>query len=124
MKTLLVLVSGFLLLANFALAEGPAAGSDVSTLTGVVVDNACATGNKANIGEFVKTHTLDCALMPGCEASGYSLYTADGKLTAFTKASNAKVAKFLKSKKGTLNVEVKIKKSGTQFELISIKHVV
>lgn len=124
MSKLGVVIAGLLLVANFAMADEMKATSGGGTLSGVVVDNACASGHKADIGEFVKTHTKDCALMPGCIASGYSLYTSDGHLTAFTKASNTKIVKFLKGKKATLSVEVKVKKAGSEFELVSIKNKV
>jgi hypothetical protein len=60
--------------------------------------------------------------MPACEASGYSLVTPDGQTQAFTKASSKRVAKFLKTKTGTLKVEVKVKKVGNELELLSIKN--
>jgi hypothetical protein len=116
------LLISLLFVASMALAAEPAPGSGTSTLSGVVVDNACASGHKDDLSEFVKTHTKDCALMPNCEASGYSLVTPDGKALAFDKASSLKIAKFLKTKKGTLNVEVKVKKAGNELVLVSIKN--
>ena len=122
MSKILALLMGLLLVTSMAFAAETAASSTPTTLNGVVIDNACASGHKADLAEFVKTHTKDCALMPSCEASGYSLVTPDGQLQAFTKASNLKVAKFLKTKKGTLNVTVKVKKVGNELELVSIKN--
>jgi type 1 fimbria pilin len=122
MGKFIALLMGVLLLASMAVAGQAAGGSETVTLNGVVVDNACASGHKTDLGEFVKTHTKDCALMPGCEASGYSLVTPDGQAQMFTKTGSQKVAKFLKTKKGTLKVEVKVKKIGKELELISIKN--
>jgi len=122
MSKLLALLVGLLLVASMAFAAETAASPETTTLNGVVVDNACASSHNADLAEFVKTHTKDCALMPNCEASGYSLVTPDGQARIFTKQSSKKVAKFLKAKKSTLNVEVKIKKSGAELELVSIKN--
>jgi len=90
-------------------------------ITGTIVDNLCADSNKANIGEFVKTHTKSCATMPGCERSGYSIY-ADKKLTKFTAASNAKIIQFLKNKNSTLNVKIEANKNGDMLDLLSINN--
>jgi len=90
-------------------------------LKGDIIDNMCAGTNKANLAEFVKTHTKECALMPNCQASGYSIF-ADGKLYAFDKDSNAKVAEFLKNADSKLQVTVTAKQVGDELNLISIKN--
>ncbi|MDD5729814.1 MAG: hypothetical protein PHN57_01605 [Candidatus Omnitrophica bacterium] len=90
------------------------------TLKGVIVDNACAGAQKPEqLAEFVKTHTKQCALMPQCEASGYSIFT-DGKLIKFDKASSAKIAEFLKKEGSKLQVVVVAKKAGEELSLISL----
>ena len=90
-------------------------------LKGDVIDNMCAGANKANLAEFVKTHTKECTLKPGCMASGYSIY-ADGKLYAFDKDSNAKVAEFLKKADSKLQVTVTAKQVGDELSLVSIEN--
>ena len=90
-------------------------------LKGDVIDNMCAGANKANLAEFVKTHTKECTLKPGCMASGYSIY-ADGKLYAFDKDSNAKVAEFLKKADSKLQVTVTAKQVGDELNLVSIEN--
>jgi hypothetical protein len=122
MSKFLVLWLGMMVAGGTAFAAEPQAPAGINTINGVVVDNACASGHKADIGEFVKSHTKECALMPNCEASGYSLATSDGQVQAFTQASNKKIGKFLKAKNATLNVTVKVKKSGSELELISIRN--
>jgi hypothetical protein len=92
------------------------------TMQGVLVDNACAGGHKDDMASFVKTHTKDCALMPGCIASGYSLYTQDGQLLGFSPKSNKSIVAFLKGLNSTLRVEVKVKRTGEILELVSIKN--
>jgi len=67
--------------------------SDPLTLKGVIIDNQCVGHAGDNISEFVKTHTKECALMPSCVASGYSIF-ADGKLHKFNKESNKKLKNF------------------------------
>jgi hypothetical protein len=90
-------------------------------LTGDVIDNMCAGGNKANLAEFVKTHTKECALKPGCLDSGYSIY-ANGKLYAFDKDSSAKVAEFLKKADSKLQVTITAKQVGDELSLVSIEN--
>jgi len=92
---------------------------EVVTLKGDVIDNQCATANKADLANFVKTHTKQCALMPTCAASGYSIFS-DGKLYAFDKESSAKVEEFLKKDDSKLQVVVTANKSGDNLSLVSI----
>src|SRR5215470_17223088 len=69
-----------------------------TTLTGYIIDNACAGGlaKKAVLGDKIKTHATSCALMPSCVTSGYAVYTADGKLYKFDKAGNEQAEALLK----------------------------
>ncbi|MDD5686883.1 MAG: hypothetical protein PHE88_03505 [Elusimicrobia bacterium] len=98
------------------------ADKNVMEFKGIVIDNMCATSNKDKLGDFVKTHTKECALMANCQASGYSLYTADGQLIGFDKESNPKIVKFLKNKNSKLQVVLKAKKDGDMLHLVSIKN--
>jgi hypothetical protein len=90
-------------------------------MTGTIIDKHCADANKDSLATFVPTHTKDCALIPACAASGYELYTSDGKIMAFDKASNEKVHAFLKNAKSTLKVDVTVEHDGQTLKLISIK---
>jgi len=90
-------------------------------LKGDVIDNMCAGANKDNLAEFVKTHTKECALKPGCMDSGYSIF-ADGKLYAFDKDSSAKVATFLKQADSKLQATVTAKQVGDELSLVSIEN--
>ena len=109
-------------------AAKPAEGAKVMTYMGTIIDNLCATTNKANLGEFVKTHTKKCALMPNCAASGYSLYMPDGKLMPFDKAGNKKIITFLKRKNvlakkyGELTVTITASQANGELSLVSIKN--
>jgi hypothetical protein len=94
---------------------------ELKTYTGTIIDNTCATANKDKLGDFVKTHTKDCAMMPGCASSGYSLYTEDGKLIAFTGKSNLKVKSYLKDSNTKLTVEVRGTTKNDKLEARSIK---
>ncbi len=94
---------------------------EVVTLKGDVIDNMCAGANKNNLAEFVKTHTKECALKPGCIDSGYSIF-ADGKLYAFDKDSSAKVAEFLKKADSKLQVAITAKQVGDELSLASIEN--
>lgn len=105
-------------LAVFVVSLALAAG-ETMTLKGDIIDNMCADGHKDELAEFVKTHTKECALMPACAASGYSLY-AGGKLHRFDAAGNAKIEEFLKTENSKLQVAVTVKKVGEELSLVSI----
>jgi hypothetical protein len=118
---ILVLAALFVGTAAFAAVDKPAK-VKASKMNGTIIDNMCAAGHQADIAEFVKAHTKECALMPTCVASGYSLYTEEGKLVAFDDASNAKIKKFLDKKKSSLQVVVKAKMMGDKLSLVSIEN--
>ncbi len=125
MKKTIILITSLFLFAGFVLAAdqaAPAASAKAMTYAGTIIDNQCANSNKTNLGEFIKTHTKACALMPNCIASGYSLYMPDGTLKPFDKVSNAKIEKFLKKKSSKLTVDITAKESGGQLSLVSIKN--
>jgi hypothetical protein len=92
------------------------------TLKGTIIDNKCAEANKADLSNFVKMHTKECALMPECAASGYALYTDEKILMKFDQESNAKVAEFLKKPASTLNAKVVAKQVGNELSLVSIEN--
>ena len=100
------------------------AANGVMTLKGTIIDNMCAMSNMNKMSEFIKKHTKECALMPNCAASGYSIYTTDEKLISFDKPSSKKVMDFLKKKDSRLQVVVRVKKAGDELQLISIKNSV
>jgi hypothetical protein len=92
------------------------------TLSGDIVDNMCASSQKPEeLAGFIKAHTKQCALMPSCVESGYSIFV-DGKLVKFDKASNAKIEEFLKKEDSKLQVKVTANKVGEELSLISIEN--
>lgn len=92
------------------------------TIKGDIIDNQCASSQKPEkLAAFVKTHTKQCALMPQCAASGYSIFS-DGKLMKFDKTSNAKIEEFLKKSDSKLQVVVVANKVGDELTLISIEN--
>ena len=93
----------------------------VITLKGTFIDNRCADLNKDNLAEFIKTHPKECALMPDCVASGYSIF-ADGKLYKFDQASSKKVEEFLKKAESKLEVVVQAAWEGEELKLVSIEN--
>ena len=133
MKKLVLAVMAVCLVTGFALAqETQAPAPDVSpaaavapesvTIEGDIIDNMCADSQKPEaLAAFVSTHTKQCALMPDCEASGYSIYS-DGALTKFDAESSAKVAEFLKKEDSKLQVVVVASKTGDELSLVSIEN--
>ncbi len=92
------------------------------TIKGVIIDNLCASSQKIEaLPEFVKAHTKECALMPGCVASGYSIFF-DSKLMRFDKKSNAKIKRFLSNPASKLQVVIEAKKVGDTLSLVSIEN--
>ncbi|OGS43325.1 MAG: hypothetical protein A2539_10585 [Elusimicrobia bacterium RIFOXYD2_FULL_34_15] len=92
-------------------------------IKGIIIDNLCAASNNENLPAFIKTHTKECALMPSCQASGYSIYTQNGQLIKFDIGSNKKIIKFLKKPANKLEVIIEAKKIGEELNLISIKNL-
>lgn len=95
-----------LLLASAVFAV---AGEDAK-IKGYVVDNACASRWKADAGvDKAKGHSVKCALMPPCSASGFSVVTDEGKMYKLDDSGNAKVKELLgktKTEKGfAVNIE-------------------
>lgn len=116
MKKTFLLLLALVLTVSLAFAQEAA----VSTLKGTIIDNQCAAGkDPGQLGDFIKTHTKECAL--ACVFSGYAIF-ADGVLTKFDKDSNAKVEEFLKKSDSKLQVVVEVKKSGEELSLVSIKN--
>jgi len=110
---LAVLVSG----AYAAVASG-----QTLTLRGTLIDNACA-GHQTpeQLTAFIKTHTKECALMPGCAASGYGIF-ADGIFRRFDDASNARIEAFLHRADSKLEVVVVVRQVGERLELVSVEN--
>jgi len=111
----------FLSTSAIAIAEKKSMGPEVKTVSGTIIDNRCADANKDKLGSFIKTHTKECALMPPCAASGYSLYD-NGSLLRFDGPSSKKIEKFLSEKNSRLNVTLSVRKEGNRYSLVSIKN--
>lgn len=109
----------FLVILVLALFGGLALAGDAMTLKGDIIDNNCVDRAGDNVSEFVKTHTKQCALMPSCVASGYSIL-ADGKLHKFDQESNKKIEEFLNKETSILKVIVTAEKSGEELNLLTI----
>ena len=111
---ILGLVTCFMLSLAFAQEK------NTITIRGDIIDNLCASSQKIEtLPEFVKMHTKECALMPGCVASGYSIFF-DGKLMRFDKKSNDQIERFLKNPASKLQVVVEATKVGDTLSLVAI----
>jgi type 1 fimbria pilin len=77
-------------------------------VTGYVIDNACAEMHGSE--DEAKDHSTSCALMPGCEKSGYAVISGDKsyKLDAQGNKLAADVLRHTHTKKG-----VKVEVEGT-----------
>jgi hypothetical protein len=77
------------------------------TITGNLMDNACAESAK-DISTRAKNHSTSCALMDGCEKSGYAVYAADNKLYKLDDKGNDLAAGVLKNTKTAKGVKVSV----------------
>ena len=123
MKKICLFVIALCFASSLAIAQEEAASvADAITLKGDIIDNMCAGAHKEGLADFVKTHTKECALMPQCKASGYSIFTDDGKLMKFDAESNPLIAEFLTSSDSKLHVKVIANKVGEELNLVSIEN--
>ena len=77
------------------------------TITGNLIDNACAESAK-DLGAKAKNHSTSCALMDGCEKEGYAVYTSDSKLYKLDDKGNDSAADLLKNTKTKNGVKVSV----------------
>jgi hypothetical protein len=83
-----------------------AQGAKEIKVTGYLIDNACADSAKGELGTRAKGHTVSCALMDGCEKSGYSVVTADNTRYKLNEKGEGLAADLLKNTKSTKGVKV------------------
>ena len=77
------------------------------TITGNLIDNACAESAK-DIAARSKNHATSCALMDGCEKTGYAVYAADNKLYKLDDKGNDIAAGVLKNTQTKKGVKVSV----------------
>ena len=106
-----VLLTGSML----ALAAGP------DTRTGVLMDAACGARVAANVEKAAK-HTVACALMESCKASGFGL-VLEGLFLKFDSAGDEEAVKLLENAKVRENfrVEVTGEFSDTEVKVAAMK---
>jgi len=98
------------LLVVLALMAGALIAQEKSvTLTGYLIDNACAASHASDktFATWVKTHGTSCASMESCEKSGYAVF-ADDKLYKLDEAGNTSAAELLKNTKSKKGLHVKV----------------
>src|SRR5712692_905956 len=83
-----------------------AQGNKPVTITGNLIDNACADSAK-DIDTRAKNHSTSCALMDACETSGYAVY-ADHKLYKLDDKGNSSAVDLLKNTKTQKGVRVAV----------------
>lgn len=119
MKSVAYGVFVFSFMASLVFAQTAAV--ETVELKGVIIDNMCASGASEGLADLVKTHSKQCALMPDCQASGYSIFV-DGKLTKFDKESAAKIVEFLNKEDSKLTAVVTANKAADELILVSINN--
>lgn len=122
MKRGLIVCAAVMLVAGLSWSvEAKKTAPKETVMQGTLIDNQCVSAHQADLAEFVKTYTKECALLPECVKSGYSLIAADGTVRRFTKKSNAGIVEYLNEENSRLNVEVTVTKAGRWLKLVSIK---
>jgi len=99
----------FPLVVLLAVMAGALMAQDKSvTLTGYLIDNACAADHAKDktFATWVKTHGTSCATMDACEKSGYAVFAGD-KLYKFDDAGNSSAEALLKATKSKKGLHVK-----------------
>ena len=76
------------------------------TITGNLIDNACAESAK-DLDTRARSHPTSCALMEKCQSSGYAVY-ADHKLYKLDDKGNDSAVNLLKNTKTTKGVKVTV----------------
>src|SRR6266704_1220484 len=94
--TLLILMAGVLFAQD----------QKTVTITGNLIDNACAESAK-DLDAKAKNHPTSCAMMESCAQSGYAVY-ADHKLYKLDEKGNGSAAELLKSTKTLKGVKVSV----------------
>ncbi|HSP64232.1 MAG TPA: hypothetical protein VLQ90_14680 [Pyrinomonadaceae bacterium] len=94
------------------------------TITGNLMDNACAESAK-DLDTKAKNHSTSCALMDGCEKSGYAVYSTDKKLYKLDDKGNDLAADLLKNTKTKNGVKVSVEGTldGTTIKVTKLTEV-
>jgi type 1 fimbria pilin len=90
------------LAAVFAYAQGE---NKTVKITGYVIDNACAETHSTEAD--AKVHATSCALMPGCQKSGYAVVSGD-KSYKLDENGNKLMTAALKGTKTKKGVKVEV----------------
>ena len=95
-------------LATIVLLAGVLFAQDKTvTITGNLIDNACAESAK-DLGARSKNHSTSCALMDGCEKTGYAVYGTDKKLYKLDEKGNDSAADLLRNTKTKNGLKVSV----------------
>src|SRR5712692_6554245 len=94
------------------------------TITGHLIENACADSAK-DLGERAKNPSTSCALMEGCEKSGYAVYASDNKLYKLDDKGNDSAADLLRNTKTQKGVKVSVEGTldGTTIKVTKLTEV-
>ena len=94
------------------------------TVTGYLIDNACAESAK-DLGPRAKGHSRSCALMDNCEKSGYSVVTDDNTRYKLTEKGDGMAAELLKNTKTERGVKVTAEGNynGSELDLTKLTEV-
>lgn len=119
----MIFIGAIAVLAFLAFIAARVMEPNAQRLRGVIIDNLCARAHGLELDSYILTHTKQCALLPYCAGSGYSI-VAQGRLYHFTEKSSRKVEHFLRRSGSALDVSAKVRiMQDSSVELISLKNI-
>ena len=82
--------------------------ASAAQIEGVLMDKMCSAKAVSGGQKAAADHTTECALMPGCQKSGFGVFTADNRFLTFDAAGNTKALEALKATKKKENLKVQV----------------
>ena len=97
--------------------------ASAAEVKGVLMDKMCSAKAVSEGQKAATEHERSCALTPGCQKSGFGVFTADNKFLTFDDAGNAQALKALQAskKKDELKVTVNGDVQGDKIKVASLK---
>jgi hypothetical protein len=98
-------------LRSWAIASvllGANVAASAAQIDGILMDKMCSSKAVSGGQSVATAHDTKCALAPPCQASGYGVFTPDGKFLALDAAGNKRALAALKATTKTDNLKVTV----------------
>ena len=96
-----------------------AGAAPAAEIEGILMDKMCSARIAKEGMKVATEHSLECAVMEDCVASGFGVVTAGGKFIPFDSEGSKKAEKALQTSKRVDNIRVKVsgEQSGETFRV-------